>query len=93
MGRRVLLLTFQNASYLGKLFFQRWKIKFPRLETLLSNGGKFQSQGRDEEIPREGASRPKEGISVSLGVKLQFRRYETKWAHGETKFFSRGACG
>ncbi|MBL6453440.1 MAG: hypothetical protein JNG44_07130 [Porphyromonas sp.] len=26
-------------------------------------------------------------------MKLQFLRYETKWAHGETKFFSRGACG
>lgn len=26
-------------------------------------------------------------------MKLQFLPYETKWAHGETKFFSRGACG
>ena len=23
-------------------------------------------------------------------MKLQFLPYETKWAHGETKFFSRG---
>ena len=35
----------QNVSSIGKLFFQRWKVKFPALEIYFSSVGNFIFQG------------------------------------------------